>query len=89
MTFSDTSDFSKGHRYLETLRCRVDFDSGRSRWSLAAKLSKQGDVFAINFLKVKTHSLTSRVVMMKEPTVGPEFTPTSGAASSNLVEISP
>jgi len=70
MTFSATSNFSKGLRYLENSRCRVDFDFGRSRWSLAAKLSKQGDVFAIHFLKVKTHSLTSRVVVLKKPILG-------------------
>jgi hypothetical protein len=45
--------------------------------------------FSINFLKVKTQSLTQRVVIMKEPIVGPKFKLTLGAASSNLVEISP
>jgi hypothetical protein len=89
MTFSATLNLSKGLRCLETRRCRVDFDFGRSRRSLAAELIKQEDVFAINVLKVKTYSLTWRVVMMTEPTVGPELEPTLGAASSNLVEMSP
>jgi len=89
MTFIATSKLSKGLRCLETRHCRVDFDFGRSRRSLAAELSKQGDVFATNVLKVKTYSLTWRVVMTTEPTVGPEFEPTLGAASSNLVKMSP
>jgi len=54
MTFRATSNFSKGLRCLETRRYRTDFDFGKSRRSLAAKLSEQGDVFAIKFLKVKT-----------------------------------
>jgi len=54
MTFRAISNFSKGLRCLETRRYRTDFDFGRSRRSLAAKLSEQSDVFAINFLKMKT-----------------------------------